>query len=73
MSWNYRVAKKVGKDFDVYGIVEVYYDTDGSVKGWTDFIDPNGWDDISDLKGTLELMLKAFEHPEFEVIIGEEV
>ena len=69
MSWNYRVAKKVVNGEPSYGIVEVYYDDIHEVTGWSDFIDPNGWDNIDDLKGTLNLMLKAFDRPMFEEII----
>lgn len=65
MSWNYRYTKQVKNDVEVYGIVEVYYDNEGNVNGWTDFIDPNDWEELSDLKGTLELMLKAFDREEF--------
>lgn len=65
MSWNYRYTKQVKHDVEVYGIVEVYYDDEGNVSGWTDFINPNDWEELSDLKGTLELMLKAFDREEF--------
>lgn len=65
MSWNYRYTKQVKNDVELYGIVEVYYDNEGNVSGWTDFINPNDWEELSDLKGTLELMLKAFDREEF--------
>ena len=65
MSWNYRYCKKVINDTEVYGICEVYYDKDGNVEAWSDWKDPNCWEDLSDLRGTLELMLKAFERDEF--------
>ena len=52
-----------------YGIVEVYHDEIHEVTGWSDFTDPNGWDNIDDLEGTLKLMLKAFDRPVFEEII----
>lgn len=69
MTWNYRVSKKSDKYGDIYGIVEVYYDNEGEVTGRSDFIDPNYWDNTEDLKGTLKLMLEAFDKPLFE---GEE-
>lgn len=69
MSWNYRVAKKIVNGEPSYGIVEVYYGVKQEVMDWSGFIDPNEWDDIDDLKGTLELMLKAFDRPIFEEII----
>lgn len=66
MTWNYRVAKDRS---GFYGIVEVYYDEQGKVSSYTDFIDPNYWEDVEDLKFTLEKMLKAFENPVLEVVI----
>ncbi len=78
MSWEYRLAKKVQnvvhpidgeKEYTTYGIVEVYYDNTGAVDGWTDFINPNDWDNTEDLKLTLEKMLKAFDKPMFEETI----
>lgn len=81
MTWEYRLAQKVvnhnhpitgNKDTVLYGIVEVYYDKQGKVEGWTDFIDPNGWDNIDDLQVTLEKMLSAFNKPLFDKIIEEE-
>lgn len=67
MTWNYRLAKN--KD-DLYGIVEVYYDKEGQVTGWTqDFIDPNYWEDAKGVKNTLQKMLEAFDKPLFEEVI----
>lgn len=67
MTWNYRLAKN--KD-GFYGIVEVYYDKEGEVTGWTqDFINPNYWEDSEDVKNTLQKMLEAFDKPLFEEII----
>lgn len=76
MTWNYRVAKKNAVDYDgsnitLYGLIGVYYNEQGEPYGWSDFIDPNGWDDIDDLKGTLELMLRDFDKPVFEQELGE--
>lgn len=66
-TWNYRLAKN--KD-GFYGIVEVYYDKEGEVTGWTqDFIDPNHWEGPEDVKNTLQKMLEAFDKPLFEGII----
>lgn len=81
MSWDFRLAQKVvnydhpttrAKDTVLYGIVEVYYDEKDAVKGWTDFIDPNGWENVDDLRLTLEKMLSAFGKPMFEHDIVEE-
>lgn len=65
MSWNFRITTKQVGDTTLYGLCEVYYRKDGSVKGYTDWIDPNGWNNKEDLKITLENMLKAFDKPEF--------
>lgn len=66
-SWEYRLAKN--KD-DLYGVVEVYYDVMGRVSGWTqEFVNPNYWEDPQDVKGTLQMMLGAFDKPLFEEII----
>lgn len=81
MTWDYRLAQKVvsfshpikGEQQTVlYGIVEVYYDEQGKVKGWTNFIDPNGWETVDDLRITLEKMLSAFGKPMFEEDIYDE-
>jgi hypothetical protein len=75
MTWEFRLARKVVNynhplkgdiSTTLYGLVEVYYDSEGKVKGWTDFIDPNGWDNVEDLRVTLEKMLKALDKPLFE-------
>lgn len=73
MSWNYRVAKKkLESGKEVFGIIEVYYGKDGSASGWTDFVDPNEWENLEDLKGTIDLMKKAFDKPIFEELLTEE-
>lgn len=81
MTWEYRLAQKVvnydhpltgNQNTVLYGIVEVYYDKQGRVEGWTDFINPNGWEDVDDLRFTLEKMLSAFGKPMFEEDIKED-
>lgn len=81
MTWEFRLAQKV-VDFEhpvkgkqtrtLYGIVEVYYGEDNKVEGWTNFIDPNGWGDVDDLRLTLEKMLSVFGKPMFEEDIYDE-
>lgn len=70
MSWEFRLAEKDvthnEKTTTLYGLVEVYYSKSGKVDGWTDFIDPNGWDNVEDLKVTLQKMLAALDKPVFE-------
>lgn len=69
MSWNYRLAEKYVDygEYDgiikEYRVVEAYYNEDGSIQGVTNFKDPNGWDNLDCLKGTLEKMLSAFDKP----------
>ena len=36
MSWNYRVIKRVIGGEDAYGIHEVYYAADGTIRAWTE-------------------------------------
>lgn len=72
MSWEYRLAHKVVDGVVLYGLVEVYYDGDTTaVNGFTDFIDPNGWDNVEDLRFTLEKMLAALDKPMFERLIED--
>ena len=71
MSWNYRIIKKQKDEYISYGIYEVYYDKDGSIKSWsadpmypfleieTDFEK----DDVQGLKDELHRMDKAFSKP----------
>lgn len=67
--WEYRLAvaskNHFGELCDVYGIVEHYWDLeDEQDKGWvTDFKELGQWDNLSDLSGTLSLMLKALDKP----------
>lgn len=65
MTWEFRYSRKNVEGVELFGLVEVYYDESGKVNGYTDWIDPNGWDNIEDLKITLEHMVKAMSKPEF--------
>lgn len=61
MSWNYRIMKRVIGGVDLYEIHEVYYRSDGSIKGWTEMsITPTG-KDIEELKKDFAQQLLAFE------------
>lgn len=63
MSWNYRIMKRVIGGVDAYEIHEVYYRSDGSIKGWTEMsITPTG-KDIEELKKDFAQQLLAFESP----------
>jgi len=70
MTWNYRVIKKEHEplnEFDdgvTYSIHEVYYDKHGDIEAWTlKAIGLGDFDDMDDLKGSMELMQKAFDKP----------
>lgn len=66
-TWEFRVATKdvtYGEDtIKEYGLVEVYYDDKGEVEFNTDFKDPNGWEELEDLKATIVRMQQAFDKP----------
>ena len=62
MNWNYRVMKReVSKGEFEFGIYEVYYNEDSTIKGYTqDSIVPVV-DSADGLKHELGIMLKAFD------------
>lgn len=67
--WNYRIVQKTHNESTYFGIYEVYYDDDTIVSYSLEPIDPYG-DTIEDLRGDIDLMLKAFNTP---VLIWEEL
>lgn len=61
MSWNYRILKHTNKENGnvLYGLYEVYYDQFDLPNGCTEnAIDLYGFETVSDLIKTLEMMLK---------------
>lgn len=57
-TWNNRIFKHKGKDYEYYMIHEVYYDENGKLDGWTeDAISPRG-DTVEELIEHLEQLLK---------------
>lgn len=72
MTWNYRLAKKtVGKgtsfECTLYGVVEAYYNEDGSIWATSEnFQQIGGLDNVEDILWTLETMLN-------DVKLGREV
>ena len=67
--WNYRVVESF--DQTEYFIAEVYYDGDAT-HGWVDTgHDGLRWDDYEDLKGSVELIQKAFDKPLLRVVEGD--
>ena len=64
--WNYRVVQSF--DQTEYFLAEVYYDGDAT-QGWVDSgHDFLRWEDYDDLKGTVELIQKAFDKPLLRVV-----
>jgi len=57
MSWNYRVMKKRNEDgASTYGVHEVYYNDDGSIRGYTEnSVTPNS-ESAEDLAKTMKLI-----------------
>jgi len=67
--WNYRVVQSF--DQTEYFIAEVYYDGDAT-QGWVDSgHDGLRWDDYDDLKGSVEMIQKAFDKPLLRVVEGD--
>jgi hypothetical protein len=67
--WNYRVVQSF--DQTEYFIAEVYYDGDAT-QGWVDSgHDGLHWDDYDDLKGSVEMIQKAFDKPLLRVVEGD--
>ena len=62
MSWNYRVCSYTTNGETLFGIREVYYDTDGRVKRVA-AASAGDWTSAEDVKRTLEMMLKACDLP----------
>lgn len=63
MSWNYRVCKYKSGEETLYGIKEVYYESDNvTIKGISKASVDN-WTTEKELHGTLLLMTKALEKP----------
>lgn len=71
MSWNYRILSEVVGDHTEYFVAEVYYDSDGRPKAWSDREDFNalrGWDDAEDLRGTIKQVQEALAKPHLRVM-----
>jgi hypothetical protein len=69
MTWNYRIMqyREEHPEFGhPFGIHEVYYDDDDSVKGWTEDAIALVGHDLDDLEGRLRMMLEAFQKPVLE-------
>lgn len=62
-TWNHRVLLTEHDLFGpTYDIIEVFYNHDGSVRGYT-AADVQSYESPEELRGTIEAMLTAFDHP----------
>lgn len=62
MNWNYRIMKrKISESEYEFGIFEVYYNEDGSIKGYSENSMTPVVDSPEGLKYEIEIMLKAFD------------
>jgi hypothetical protein len=62
MSWNYRVCQYTANGTVLFGIREVYYNADGTVKtARPPSVDD--WESVDDVARTLELMRQAMSQP----------
>jgi hypothetical protein len=59
-TWDYRLVKKKGLEY--YGVIEVYYDLDGEVRSYSDFIPVCGAS-LEEVKADLERFKQALEKP----------
>ena len=82
MGWNYRVVKHVKGDGTPpngdtdYGVYEVYYNEDGTVRGWTERAVSPGGETPKEFRGSLMLYTAAMKRPVLvirdEKVAGEE-
>ena len=62
MSWNYRLCQYTVDGATLFGIREVYYNDDGTIKGTTR-ASADDWERPNDVRSTLERMQRAIEEP----------
>lgn len=62
-SWNYRIIARAGNGEESYGVHEVYYEKDGSIRNYT--LSPVGVtsDSFAELPNVFGMMIKAFTLP----------
>lgn len=68
MSWNYRIVamKSVADETFGYAIHEVFYDDDGTIKGYTEKPVCITGESLGDISEALEMMAKATTLPIME-------
>lgn len=76
MTWNYRVLKTNEtlnvSYYDIFQIIEVFYNDDGSIHGWSDVSKSVLiWNNYEDLKGTAEKVQLAFKKPVLTLVDDE--
>lgn len=66
MSWNYRVVRYQANSETLVGLMEVFYGEDGTPNSYG-LASVLHWESVDELRGTLQLMLKALDAPEIAV------
>lgn len=56
--WNYRVVERVVGDETVVDMIEVFYDADDKIVGWTP-ASVDGYDSLGNLNDSLRLMAES--------------
>lgn len=75
--WNHRVVREVIEHPNlelsevVYQITEVYYNDEGAPSAWCQRSHSPYGNDLNDLRGELERMLRALDKPVLEVVDGK--
>lgn len=73
MSWNFRILAEDAYGTTVFRVAEVYYDAEGKPRSWSqsDFNPLAEWDELSEIRGTIELIQGAREKPVLQVVGGK--
>ena len=71
MNWNFRILEIIHEDGNTYEVVEVYYDEDGTVDGYTDILESplrHTGDTVDELIEVYEIILKDLKRSKDDVI-----
>ena len=71
MNWNYRILEIIHDEENAYEVVEVYYDEDGAVNGYTDISESplrHMGDTVDELIEVYEMILKDLKKSKDDVI-----
>jgi hypothetical protein len=68
-SWNYRVTRRyiTNAESHVFEIREVYYEDDGSIKGFTTGSSSPMGENLTELKADTAMMMAAFTRPIIDI------